>query len=415
MSRHKKLQLNIAILVPMFPNIVQTYVVNHICSLREQNAMTLIVAERNPQQKEIHPSITRYHLLNNVIYINQKLPTFFSLIFSSLTAFFHYLRAAIRIFFSSLWFKRGIHYTLKSLLRASVFIHNDFSIIHSHSLFSTYDYLFLKDVFGIPITTTFHGLIPKSANMLPPGKVKQALEIADIYFVNTHFAQNQLTELGCQKGKIHIIPQGTNPADFTYTEKAIEPQKPVILLSVGRLSIEKGFHVAIEAVSRLITEYPHIRYHIVGGGPEEVHLRQIINKYGIEENVKIFGSVSTDTLRQHYADSHIFILPSIDFKDGSHTETQGVVMQEAQASGSVVIASRTGGIPEIIIDGETGLLFNERDSNQLCEKIKQLINHPELYNSLRHNGYNDIQNRFNHIMIGKQLMDIYQKLIDTTN
>ena len=64
--------LNVAVLVRMFPNIVQTYVLNHILSLRKSGARTLIIAEGNPHQKEVHPRIQEYRLLDETVYINTE-------------------------------------------------------------------------------------------------------------------------------------------------------------------------------------------------------------------------------------------------------------------------------------------------------------------------------------------------------
>lgn len=401
----------LAILVRQFPNIVQTYVLNHILSMKQAGVQTIIVAERDPHQREIHPRVIDNHLLDETLYVNTTITDVIALIRSKQTSLSRQVATIFRLVFSSLWFRRGIRYTLKALLRSGVLAKRDIDIIHSHSLFNSYDYLFLSDVFGIPMTTTFHGLIPQNVRQLDADNVRAVLDAGKAFFVNTKFARSQLETLGCERRKIHIIPQGTDVDDFPFVAKKIDRDDEIIILSVGRLSVEKGFHVAIEAIAAIIDRHPGIRYHIVGGGPEEKKLRALIDRYNLHDKVEIIGSVSTALLAQHYASSHLFLLPSIDFRDGSHTETQGVVLQEAQCSGIPVIASRTGGIPEIIIETETGLLCDEEDSQQLGDCIDRLIEDPDLYHKLHLQGRRDVEDHYSAAVIGARLRKVYDSVL----
>lgn len=407
MNSTTKPALNVAILVRKFPNIVQTYVLNHILSLKSDTIKTIIIAERDSKQNEINPRVIENALLDETLYITSGLFNFIKQLSSQKLSLHRYIKSGFTIAFSTLWFKRGPIYTLKSIIRAGALAKHDIDIVHSHSMFNTYDYLFLKDVFSIPITTTFHGLLPKNVKNLNDEKIKKVLDTGDKFFVNTEFAKKQLTGLGCKQEKIRIIPQGTDTTDFPFTARRILPTAPIIILSVGRLSIEKGFHVAIKAIATLVKHHPNIKYNIIGGGPEEQNLTDLIDKYNIHNNVTIFGSVSTDELLSQYSKCHIFILPSIDFSDGSHTETQGVVLQEAQSSGVPVIASKTGGIPEVIIDGVTGLLFEEENDKQLVQKIESLICNAELYAQLSERARKDVEENYSIDVITRKLLDEY--------
>ena len=415
MSKTNKNRTNVAVLVRGFPNIVQTYIINHITSLINAGCRVTIIAVFNPQQKETHPAVEKYQMLDDTIYINtNKIGTLSQII--SLPVFnSQYLSAVFSILHSRLWKKYGFIYSIKAVFKAKALADNTFDIAHSHAMFSSYEYLFLKEVFAIPLVTTFHGLEPKNAKSLPHHKIKQILTSCDAFFLNTTFAKKQLIDLGCPEKKIHIIPQATNVEDFPYSDRKIGKDNPVVILSVGRLSIEKGFHITVNAIAKLVKKHPSIQYRIIGSGTEEANLRQQIDGLELSNNVTIFGAVSTEILQKQYTHAHIFILPSIDFRDGSHTETQGVVLQEAQASGIPVIASRTGGIPEIIKDGQTGLLFEEGDSQQLSEKIDSLINDRSLYSSLQKQGRKDVEENYSVEAISKRLTSIYEKILTTTS
>ena len=308
-----------AILVRQFPNIVQTYILNHIIGLKNSGILTTIVAERDPGQAEVHPAVHEYRLREECIYINtevRNLPSQFMRIpFGKL----RYWKAVVRILRSDLLFRHGLSYTIKALIRASIIAQGNYDLMHSHSLFNSYDYLFMKKVFGIPLATTFHGLVPKNVEMLAQDKIRTVVDTGDVFFVNTTFARDQLSGFHCDENKIHIIPQATSTEHFPFRERRINLAEETIILSVGRLSAEKGFHIAIDAIALLKESYPNLAYHIVGNGIERDNLIDMLERLELQDKVRIFGSVSTESLLEHYASAHIFILPSIDFRDGSHT------------------------------------------------------------------------------------------------
>ena len=412
MNRKKQHKLRIVILVRMFPNIVQTYVLNHILSMKAAGNETLVVAEAKADQSEVHPAIFKNNLLDDTIYISGELSRMIRQLPLIPFTNRNYIRAVIKIAFSRIWLRHGMRYALKSLVRARVLAYGVPDIIHSHSLFSSYNYIFLREIFSIPYVTTFHGLVPNNVKMLERDKISKVLEEGDAFFVNTRFARSQLLNFGCPPESVYIIPQGTDTNDFPFRARRIEPGKPVVILSVGRLSIEKGFHIAIRAIARLKEHFPDIEYRIIGGGLEEQNLRDLIKSLGLEDVVSLCGSVSTHELRDYYEKAAIFVLPSIDLHDGFHTETQGVVLQEAQASGIPVIASRAGGIPEVIIDRKTGLLFDEGDDAGLARNIESLIRDSELFKQISLQARRDVEDNFSVEVIRDKLVDVYTKLIN---
>lgn len=411
MNSEIKNNLRVAILVRQFPNIVQTYILNHIISLKNVGVDTVIIATANPRQAETHPEVNEYNLMDETMYINTGRANLLKQIFTLPLYKPNYFSAFLKILFSSIWKQYGLLYGIKALVTAKSLSSGVFDIAHSHTLISSYEYLYYKKIFNIPLVTTFHGFEPKSSKSLADKKVQLVLENVDAFVVNTVFARKQLTDLGCEKEKIHIIPQGTNIANFPYKQRIISKDKPIAILSVGRLSIEKGFHVAVKAIAKLVHLYPNIQYCIIGSGPEEQPLIRLIKDLEIQSFVKLHGPASTEALLSNYSDAHIFILPSIDFRDGSHTETQGVVLQEAQSSGIPVVASKTGGIPEIIHDKKTGLLFDEEDDEQLAQVLEKLISDKDLYNNLSEQARQDVEMNLSTEAISKRMLSLYKQVL----
>ena len=357
---------NVAIAVPVFPNIVQTYIINQLTAFKAMGVNFSIIAQKRGIYEQLPPLINEYHLLDDATYISTEPSEIPRALFTLPLLNPHYRHALKKILSFNGLDKYDYHYRLKALIRCRALAFKDFDIFHSHSMFSSFNYLFMKEVLSIPMITTYHGHVPRGVNKLDDRKFKLVLDKGDAFIVNTSFARNELAQLGCQPDKIHMIPQGTNLDQFPFKERKINLKDKIILLTVGRLSIEKGHHIAIEALAALADQFPTLEYHIVGDGPAKKELVHLCRQLNLMGKVKFHGFQTGDELLRNFANAHIFVLPSIDTKDGYAVETQGVVLQEAQACGIPVIGSHTGGIPDVINHGITGLLYNESDPLELA-------------------------------------------------
>lgn len=397
-------QLSVAITVPVFPNIVQTYILSQLATFKKMGINVSIIARKKNIYKQLPPIIREHQLLDDAIYIStepSKLPgEIISLPFMNAT----YRDAFLRLLAFRSWSGYERSYRYKALVLARALAYRPFDIIHSHSMFASYNYLFMKDVLSIPLVTTYHGQLPKGVNKLDDYKLKMVLKKGDAFLVNTCFAKEELIGMGCPAETILIIPQGTNLDNFTFQKRKIDPGKRIVLLTIARLSIEKGHQVAIEAIRELAEQFPTLEYHIVGEGPERARLTNLSMDYGLKERVVFHGFKTGEELRKVFSSAHIFVLPST-------METQGVVLQEAQASGIPVIGSRTGGIPDVIRDNDTGLLFSELNHHELANKVHGLILDPDQYNNLSTSGRKDVEQRFDINLICKNLVGIYTDIL----
>jgi glycosyltransferase involved in cell wall biosynthesis len=136
-----------------------------------------------------------------------------------------------------------------------------------------------------------------------------------------------------------------------------------LLLSAGRLAPEKQ----VEQIRHVLDAVPGVHLAIVGDGPHRAALEQTYAGYP----VTFMGYMSGDDLSAAYASADLFLFPS------SSIETFGLVAAEAMASGVPVVASRVGGMPEIIESGVNGYLFPENDTAKMVEQARDLIEHPD--------------------------------------
>ncbi len=277
--------------------------------------------------------------------------------------------------------------------------------IHSHSLEMGYEAMAASEVRSIPLVLTFHGLEPAGVKQVPVNRRIALFRHARCVLVNTDFARRHAIELGCPSHKLVTIPQGLPVEDFPFEpRKPPATDEPVEMLSVGRFHRDKGQGYSIVALARLRREGLDAKWHFAGVGPDRRRLEAMARKLGVLPHIEIHEALPAADLQRLYRRCHIFVLASISSRAGAeHMETQGVVIQEAQASGCIPIATRTGGIPECITDGEDGLLVEERSHRAISNAIRHLLEKPELWTTLQKNGRRTVEERFSADAIGKRV------------
>ncbi|MEP7304805.1 MAG: glycosyltransferase family 4 protein [Acidobacteriota bacterium] len=188
-----------------------------------------------------------------------------------------------------------------------------------------------------------------------------------------------LEAIGMPPDRIHVIHPGVDVQRFRPHLDAdlrarFAGDGRILLLSVGRLQRRKGHDLAIEAVSRLGASVP-VSYLIVGDGAERAHLEGLVARHRLQDRVHFLGEVPARDLPRYYAACDIFLLPNrIDEGD---VEGFGIVFLEAAATGRPTIGGRSGGVPEAVLDGETGRLVSGTDADELADVIQDLASSPE--------------------------------------
>lgn len=206
---------------------------------------------------------------------------------------------------------------------------------------------------------------------------------------------------------ISVIPP---PIDIARMNKKVEgeanssdrAQLDVTIGIVARLSEEKRHSDLFEAFSILSEKYPRIKLLIVGDGPIRVQLEALTRQQKIDDRVKFVGFQKD--VHKYLSDMDIFVLPS-------RTEGLPIAIMEAMAWGLPVVASKVGGIAEIVDDGVTGLLFDSGDVRQLCNALSQLIEDPKKRNEYGENGRKKIYQSYHPDRFIKSHYELYRTLL----
>jgi phosphatidylinositol alpha-1,6-mannosyltransferase len=175
----------------------------------------------------------------------------------------------------------------------------------------------------------------------------------------------------------HVVHPGVDAARFApgsageSIRRRLAPEPGHVLLSVGRLQRRKGHDVAMAAMAALEGSHPDLRYVIVGDGEERRRLESLAAELGVSSRVVFAGEVTDEELPAYYAAADLFVMPNR--RDGDDVEGFGIVFLEAAAAGVVAIGGRSGGVPEAIEDGVTGLLVEGTDAQELAAAIARLL------------------------------------------
>jgi glycosyltransferase involved in cell wall biosynthesis len=214
---------------------------------------------------------------------------------------------------------------------------------------------------------------------------------ARVIITETDYSEKFLRERCPERAdQVHRIYNGLNLAEFGHANFSSDPP---LIVAIGRLIAKKGFANLIRACALLVEHGKSFRCEIFGEGPLENQLRGQIDELGLKELVQLRGAKPQHELRERLAGASVFVLPSVPEAEGGMDNLPTVIM-EAMATGLPVVSTRIGGIPEMVIDNETGVLVEPHDAVALAGAIEKVTNDRSLGERLGHAGYERAQRLF---------------------
>ena len=244
----------------------------------------------------------------------------------------------------------------------------DSDILHGHGLRGGWIALLASTICRKPFILTAHNMAPVSPGKLSSLCLRICLQRACAVITVSQAVANSLEPFGLPESITTIIPNGMT-LDFLANHSAasiipeIDPNIPMVG-AIGRLALEKGFDILVEAAALVVKQQPEALFVLAGEGAEHAALQQQIKARGMEGKFILAGllkEVAPLLMR-----SRLVVVPS-------RQEGQGIVALEAMAAGRPVVAACVGGLPETVDDGVTGLLVPPEDSRKLADAILQLL------------------------------------------
>ena len=270
--------------------------------------------------------------------------------------------------------------------------------LHNHFANSaaTVGYLATR-MLKMPWSFTLHGI---SETDYPAGLLLgRKIEAADFVACVSYFGRAQAMRLVTPDhwGKLHVVRCGLPLAELPAHAPSARPAR---IVAVGRLSPEKGQAGLLEAFATVSRDRPELELALIGDGPEAERLHEIAEKLGISSRVHFAGRLGERDTLQNIAHADLLVLAS--FMEGLP-----IVLMEAMAMGTAVIASRVAGIPELVEDGASGLLFTPSNWDELASCMRRLLDDDALREKLVRRARKRVSAEFDVSRSATQLRDLF--------
>jgi colanic acid/amylovoran biosynthesis glycosyltransferase len=426
--------------VDEFPIVSQTFILTQLTGLADLGHEVEVFAAGRPEQEApSHPELTGYDLLARTTYVEVpresgywELPAWpiwdrtwppgsatsipnaaraLRAVPTLLRCLVAAPRLAIQVLRPSEWGYQAR--SLSALYRLSALSarRRCFDLLHAHFGPIGSSFRFARELWDAPLLVSFHGHDFSAWPRQHGADVYQKLfATADAITVNSEFTRGRVEALGCPARKLHKLPMPVHLEAFPFRERRVEPGEPVRVLTVGRLVEKKGVEYTIRAVARVRESHPEIRCDIIGDGPLRRQLEQLIRSLHLESHVTLHGAREREFVQRKMNEAHLFVLASVTAENGD-VEGQGLVLQEAQASGLPVVATDHDGLPESIAPGRSGFLVPERDVEALADRLLHLIRHPAVWPEMGRAGRKHVEDNYDAGHLNLRLVAIYEQLL----
>lgn len=201
-----------------------------------------------------------------------------------------------------------------------------------------------------------------------------------------------------------VISNGMDISKFCPKQAGSETSSdsPLQLVTVARLLERKGIQHLLDAIGR---PFPlAVELKIIGTGSYEEALKRQAAELGLSDRVKFTGFINADSLPAHYREADLFVLPS-------QTESFGLVFAEAMATGLPVLATRVGGIPELIRSGTEGILVNPASPAEIRGTLEHLMQNRALLAEMGVAGRRRIEEKYTWRSVAKAYLDVYEEVV----
>lgn len=246
----------------------------------------------------------------------------------------------------------------------------------------------------LPVVIYAHGNEILEAMQMEWEVPRLALRAADRVLANSRFTKELVHKVGVDPDRIDVVHPGCDSERFRPRRPPQEFRRRLlggrdsdrVIVTIGNLVARKGHDMVIRALSRLRQTIPDVTYLIVGDGPYRGELERLAEAARVADRVVFAGRVPDQDLPDVYGVSDVFIMPSREQADLCDVEGFGLVFLEANACAKPVIGGRSGGIPDAIVEGQTGFLVDPHDIGEIAAILGRVLGDRALAHRLGEQG-----------------------------
>ena len=263
-----------------------------------------------------------------------------------------------------------------------------------------------KKLLGVKYSVSVYGSETArfGKNRLTAWLMRKVIQEAEELITNSECTSREFERWGIRREKIVKIVPGVDTTLFCpqkkppYLVEKYGLRGKQVVLTVGRLDERKGHDMVMRAVRLLTERLPQLTYVIVGNGREEQRLKDLAKDLGINERIIFAGFVTDEALPDYYRLCDVFALPNRETEDNEQMrgdyEGFGIVFLEAGACGKPVIAGKSGGSGEAVVDGVTGLLVDPKSDRKIAHAIERILTDDAFAGQLGTNGRRRTEKEF---------------------
>jgi len=262
----------------------------------------------------------------------------------------------------------------------------------------------------LPLVTTLHlgsiselqGIARYAASFYEKSIGRWILSKSSRIVAVSHAVKEYAETLGVNPRKVSVVPNGVDILQFQPSSAEDKHDGEVRVGFIGRLIANKGPQYLVEAAPRIIREFPDVRFQVAGDGPMLHDLQHRVRELGVQTAFRFLGTVPSNV--EFLQSCDIVVRPSL-------TDGMPLAVLEAMACGKPSVASRVGGTPEILQDGDTGYLVEPRNVEQLVSKVSKLLADPDLRVKMGNRARNFAEGYYSWEEIARQMTKVYENAL----
>lgn len=407
-------KIKIAFFIGNFPKISESWFIEQLTALLDMGLDIDIFAFDRGEAKDISDLVLKYQLLDKTTYLEfpknhlRRICLIIKYFFKILI-----LKPNLLLKIFRYGCKSGDIFSGKYLLYVGPLLNkiDKYQVIHCHFGMIANRYLKIREIMSLEqkLITTFYGQDSSKYIKAKGLRVYDSLKkYCDIFLLMTEEMKERFIKLGFPKEKLFVHYTGLNINHYNFQQRKYDGKDIFRIVSVGRFVEKKGFEDLLRAVAIVFKNFPKIELNVVGGGDDEYfeRLLDLAKNLGLSKNVIFHGMISHDEMIGLLSRVHLMVQLSKTAQDGD-TDDLPFVLLEGQMTGLPVISTRHVGIPDGIMDGNSGFLVPEGDFNAAADKILYFINQSNKISEFSLFAHNFVKNKFNLSKINSDLKRIY--------
>lgn len=415
-ANYRKRTARVVVIVPVFPKASETFIVNKFLGLLERGwGVHVVCNSSDPNEWRQFPRLLRHPEARKRIHVNWPhqprwlaallLPlVLLRCLFINPRGAWRYLtRGGVQV---GLGVFRRLYLDAEILCTQPALVHFEFGTLAA-------DRMYLPQWLGSKALVSFRGFDLNFVALDRPTYYQEVWDKADALHLLGEALWQRAQQRGCPGEKWHaLIPPAIDteffdPGNRRHRDVAGSTQRPLRILSVGRLEWKKGYEFALQAVSTLRQRGIHCEYRILGDGTYLEAVAYARHQLGLDETVCLLGSVPSGKVKEHMAWADLLLHAAV-----SEGFCNAVI--EAQAMALPVVCSDADGLAENIEDGQTGFVVPRRNVPALAEKLQLLAEQPLLRQRLGANGRRRVIAKFQMKDQIAAFENLYQNLLQAS-